>query len=186
MREVICKGKMCLSVSTGNARCQAFALKFACVCVWTCMCVLAYLQGKGREAVNFGKCHPHTHFSSPLETGRQIGVKSTQVIYPHRDSDYLSLSLYFYPFLRFLISQSLWNLLLRENRRSNLQSQVLFTERAWQVWCELYSVIASSVLSQISKHWEREKEGERETGRGVVPVGDPLHSAPVLLWQDRH
>lgn len=88
-------------------------LKSLRVCVWTfmwtcmCACVLAYLQGKGREAVNFGKCHPHTHFSSPLETRRQIGVKSTQVIYPHRDSDYLSLSLYFYPFLCFLISQSL-------------------------------------------------------------------------------
>lgn len=31
-----------------------------------------------------------------------------------------------------------------------------------------------------------QKAARERPEKGVVPVGDPLHSAPVLSWQDRH
>ena len=80
MRDVICRRRMCvffLCVSTGDAE-----------CLKDCAC-LPMGNRAGRQWILGNVTPTHTHFSSPLETERQIGLKSTQVIYPQRDSDYL-------------------------------------------------------------------------------------------------
>lgn len=66
MREVICKGKMCLSVSTGNAQCQAFAQKFACLCVDVHVRVrVGVPTGKGQGGSEFWEMSPTHTFLLP-------------------------------------------------------------------------------------------------------------------------
>lgn len=92
----------------------------------------------------------------PLETQRQIGLKSTQVIYPNRDSDCYSVCPYGCHSLLLRLSQSLWRSFHGERRDREftvlnpVQAEIL-------VWCEPHYVIALSGLSQMGEHWKTDQ-----------------------------
>ena len=163
----------------------------ACNCLKDC--VGAPTGNRAGRAVNSGKMspplacahtthtHTHTHTHTLLLPSRDWETDWTEINSGNLPTDTLWLPLCLCLFVCFFgLSNFLKSLL--KSLGPNLQSLVLHSQGAPHVWCELLGDTAASVLSQISRQLER----ERETRRGVVPVGDPLHSAPVLSWQDRH
>lgn len=157
MRDVICKRRMCVFVCQLEMQNAWHCLKDR-VCVYVCVCTY---REYGREAVNSGKCHPHTHtLLLPSRDGETDWTEINSGNLPAQ-RQWLPLScLYFYLLFFLVLFLVLSNFLKIFALGPNLQSSDLFSQRSST--CLMWTVGWHCL---VSAQWDQQEARDRKRER---------------------